>query len=112
MELYKIDLENAKEANQNLVSALVSEEEAEIIKQDRFVKFVVNPKDDTVYCDTGKKTTEDDLVTSIARMIGLTYDAIKEDFDEKSAKEYRMAIMKAINDPEFWDSFTDGWERE
>ncbi len=104
MQTYKINLpENDKENSSHFVSALVSEEEADLLTDRKYVKFVVSPADDLIHCELGEDTNEIDLLASVARIIGCTYLNLKEeDPSGDKAEMFRDTLENAMGDPNFW----------
>jgi hypothetical protein len=104
MQTYKIDLPvNDAETSDHLVSALVSEEEADLLTDSKYVKFVVGPTEDLIHCEIGHETNEIDLLASVARIIGCTYLNLKEeDPTGDKAEMFRETLENAMGDPNFW----------
>lgn len=104
MQTYKINLpQGDSETSEHLVSALVSEDEADLMTDPKYVKFVVGPTDDLIHCELGEDTNEMDLLASVARIIGCTYLNLKEDDPSgDKAEMFRETLEGAMGDPSFW----------
>jgi hypothetical protein len=109
MQTYKIELPvSDKETSDHLVSALVSEEEADLLTDRRYVKFVVGPTEDLIHCEIGEETNEIDLLASVARIIGCTYLNLKDDDPTgDKAEMFRETLESAMGDPAFWTADTE-----
>lgn len=109
MQTYKIELPaGEKDTSDHLVSALVSEEEADLLSDSRYVKFVVGPTEDLIHCEIGSETNEIDLLASVARIIGCTYLNLKDDDPTgDKAEMFRETLENAMGDPSFWMSDTE-----
>ena len=106
MQTYRIDLpKKDSETSDHLVSTLVSEEEADLMTDDKYVKFVVSPKEDLIHCELGEETNDIDLLASVARIIGCTYLNLKEDDPTgEKAELFRETLENAMHDPNFWEA--------
>lgn len=109
MQTYKIELPvKDRETSEHLVSALVSEEEADLLADSKYVKFVVGPTEDMIHCEIGNETSDVDLLASVARIIGSTYLNLKqEDPSGDKAEMFRETLESAMGDPDFWSEDTE-----
>lgn len=104
MQKYKIELpKNDNEVSEHLVSALVSEEEADLVTDPRYVKFVVSPSD--LHGELGEKAADADVTASIARIINFVYLSMQaEDPTGAQAEIFRETMELTIESPDFWQN--------
>jgi hypothetical protein len=105
MQKYKIELpKNDNEVSEHLVSALVSEEEADLVTDPRYVKFVVSPSAEQLHGELGEKAADADVTASIARIIHFVYLSMQADDPTGAQAEiFRETMELAIEDPSFWE---------
>lgn len=91
----------------------IDEEEVEILKGERFVKYLYEAGDDrsdgNIYIKAGLEAEPEDLLQSIYAIIYSTYQGLKSNpEDADSAELLRREITAHMNSEEFWSD--DGAE--
>ena len=74
-------------------------------EQDRNIEFEFNPTsgEESLSCQTGKDTSEADLVLSSAAVVLGVYQALRRSSGEEDAEIMRRHLTELVNNPSFWD---------
>lgn len=93
-------------ANKLELLSKIDDAEAEILDNDRFVKYIFSGEDNgtsKLYIRIGEYTPIQDIMQSVFAVINTVYGGIqKSPNGQKTAELFRDNLKKSINSEEFW----------